>query len=146
MKNEMAVQRTILIVEDDVALRKAMREMLTLMGYRTVEAGSGARARNELAAHVPDLVCLDIALPESSGIELCEYIRSSPAHHNVRVLMMSDRVRPDDRAMAFESGADDYLPKPFSREGLHSRIQALLQSAAPSQAEREGDPPCTRVS
>jgi DNA-binding response OmpR family regulator len=148
MKNELAMRRTILIVEDDVALRKALREMLTLMGYRTVEAGTGAKARTELAANVPDLVCLDLALPESSGIELCEYIRSSPAHRKVRVLMMSNRLRPGDRAMAFESGADDYLPKPFSREDLRSRIEALLQShpAAPGTGEEEGVFPWTQVS
>ncbi|HYX91472.1 MAG TPA: response regulator [Myxococcaceae bacterium] len=138
------MQRTILIVEDDVPLRKAVREMLTLMGYRVVEAGSGCGARNALAAHVPDLVCLDLALPECSGLELCEYVRSSPAHCNVPVLMMSERLRPSDRAMAFECGADDYLPKPFSREELRVRIEALLQGSPPATADRV--PACTPAS
>jgi two-component system chemotaxis response regulator CheY len=138
------MQRTILIVEDDVALRKAVREMLTLMGYRVVEAGSGAGARQALAAHVPDLVCLDLALPECSGVELCEDIRSSPALRDVPVLMMSERLRPSDRAMAFECGADDYLPKPFSREDLRVRIEALLRGPLPATAARI--PACTPAS
>lgn len=119
-------KKQVLIVEDDVALRRELRESLQARGFDTLEAGDGESARNQLAEHSPDLVCLDLVLPESSGYELCDYIRASAAHRLTQVLMMSDRVLPGDRAAAMDAGANDYLPKPFSRAQLLARIAALL--------------------
>lgn len=144
MGNELSGRRRVLIVEDDVPLRKALREMLTTVGYQAVEAGNGASARNELAAHAPDLVCLDIGLPESSGYDICEFIRASPQHRAVRILMMSERTLPGDRAQAYDSGADDYLAKPFSSEQLLARIEALLKTMP--RGDEQEDPGCAPAS
>lgn len=126
--------KTALLVEDHPDLRSEIREFLQRMGLRTVEASDAGSALSRLAACQPDLICLDLVLPESSGYELCEFIRRSPRHRTTPVLMMSDRSYPEDRAHAAEAGADAFLAKPFSEASLRQRIEEL-QGAAPADRE-----------
>lgn len=97
------------------------------MGFATVEASDAASAVQKLATCAPDLICLDLMLPDSSGYEVCEYLRKLPEHRTTPVLMMSDRAYPEDRAHAAEAGADGFLAKPFTEKSLRDRIEALLR-------------------
>ena len=98
------------------------------MGFETVEASDATSALQRLAACSPDLICLDLVLPESSGYELCEFIRTLPEHRATPLLMMSDRAYPADRTHAAEVGADGFIAKPFGAEILRRAIETLLRS------------------
>lgn len=119
-------RKSILVVEDHPPQLLAIRKVLAELGLELVVAGDGAAAKEVLARFVPDLVCLELRLPDSSGYELCELIRNSPAHCDVPVLVLSDRAQAGDRAQAFEAGADDFLVKPVLDAQLRSRIERLL--------------------
>jgi two-component system chemotaxis response regulator CheY len=127
--------KTILLVEDHPQQRSAIRTLLQRMGFDTVEASDAASAIKRLAACTPDVICLDLVLPESSGYDLCEFIRRSPRHRATPVLMMSDRAYPVDRAHAAEVGADAFIRKPFSAERLRRWIEALLRTSQPPPFE-----------
>src|SRR5579859_1577756 len=99
-------RRTILVVEDHPPQLAAIRAVVSEMGLNLIAAADGAAAKECLARVVPDVVCLELLLPDSSGYELCELIRSSPAHCEVPILVLSDRASPGDRAHALEVGAD----------------------------------------
>jgi two-component system chemotaxis response regulator CheY len=90
---------------------------------------------NRLASEAPDLVCLDIILPESSGYEICHYIRSAPHLRNLPVLMMSGRGLPGESAFAEEAGADAFLGKPFSLQQFENSVKQMLGAR---RAEEEG--------
>src|SRR5207302_1630539 len=125
---EMAGRKTVLVVEDHPPVRSAIREMFQRMGYDAVEAGDGTAAMARLAGMRPDLVCLDLVLPESSGYEVCEFIRRSPEHRETPILIMSGRSYPEDRAHAAEAGADAFISKPFDEDELRGRIESLLDA------------------
>jgi two-component system chemotaxis response regulator CheY len=116
-----------LVVEDDPALRRMVAAYLKAMNISAIEAPDGRTALRELAAKVPDVICLDLMLPEISGYDLCEYIRRVPQLRNVPVLIMSARGFPEDRAVAEEVGASAYLTKPFTRAQFAGQIDALLR-------------------
>jgi DNA-binding response OmpR family regulator len=119
-------RKVVLVVEDHPSLRGAIRDLLHRMGLDTLEAGDGTSAMSRLACCTPDLVCLDLVLPESSGYEVCEFIRRSPQHRRTPVLIMSERAYPEDRAHAAEVGANAFIVKPFSEADLRRRIESLL--------------------
>jgi DNA-binding response OmpR family regulator len=126
-------RKIVLVVEDHPSLRGAIRDLLHRMGLDTVEAGDGTSAMSRLACCRPDLVCLDLVLPESSGYEVCEFIRRSPQHGTTPVLIMSERSYPEDRAHAAEVGANAFIAKPFTEADLRRRIESLL---GPADANR----------
>jgi DNA-binding response OmpR family regulator len=116
-----------LVVEDDPALRRMVSAYLKAMNISTIEAPDGRSALRELAGKVPDVICLDLMLPELSGFDLCEHIRREPQLRDVPVLIMSARGFPEDRAAAEEVGASAYLVKPFTRAQFSGQIDALLR-------------------
>jgi two-component system chemotaxis response regulator CheY len=116
-----------LVVEDDPALRRMVSAYLKAMNISTIEAPDGRTALRELAGKVPDVICLDLMLPELSGFDLCEHIRREPQLRDVPVLIMSARAFPEDRAAAEEVGASAYLVKPFTRAQFSGQIDALLR-------------------
>ncbi len=126
----MAVPRTALVVEDDPEIRKLIRKYLEKLGFVVREAGTGKAALVELAAMTPALVCLDLMLPEMSGYDICRHIRRAPALSHVRVLMISARSMPPDRAQAEEVGADGYLIKPIRWKAFSATVLALLDGVA----------------
>jgi DNA-binding response OmpR family regulator len=128
-------RKIVFLVEDHPATRRMLRLQLQAMGYDVVEASDAATALARLGNCAADVICLDLVLPESSGYELCEFIRSSPRHGKTPVLIMSDRNYPEDRAHAAEVGADAFLAKPFNGERLRHRIESLLRSAQTAPAE-----------
>src|SRR5579872_6915363 len=91
--------------------------------------GDGRSALEYLAGQTPDLICLDLVLPEVSGYDVCDFIRKTPRLASIPVLMISARTLPADRAYAEEVGVSAYLTKPFSRAELVKQIRALITAA-----------------
>ena len=127
--------RTILVVEDDATLRETLVDALELEGFRIVAAADGRDALVRFRADKPDLVLLDLMLPELSGIEVCRIIR---AESGVPIVMLTAKDSELDKVVGLELGADDYVTKPFSLRELSARIRALFrrseQLAAPDAA------------
>ena len=117
----------ILIVDDDRALREALRRALTLGGYRTETAAGGQEALTRLALGAPDAVVLDIGLPDIDGLAVCRRLRA--AGDRVPILMLTARDAVADRIDGLDAGADDYLVKPFDVGELAARLRALLRRA-----------------
>jgi two-component system, OmpR family, response regulator MprA len=115
----------ILIVEDDRALRDALRRTLVLGGYETLSAGGGEDALGEVAAAAPDAVVLDVGLPDIDGLEVSRRLRASG--NRVPILMLTARDAIEDRIDGLDAGADDYLVKPFDVGELKARLRALLR-------------------
>jgi DNA-binding response OmpR family regulator len=116
--------RTILVVDDEPILRETLAEALDADGFRVVTAADGREALSRFREHQPDLVVLDLMLPELSGIEVCRIIR---AESGVPIVMLTAKTSELDKVVGLELGADDYVTKPFSLRELSARIRALLR-------------------
>ena len=122
----------ILIVDDDAAIRDIVRFALVRAGFDTAEAGDGLVAIQRFAAEVPDLVVLDVKLPELDGAEVCRRIRRTST---VPILFLSSMDDEVDRIVGLEIGGDDYLTKPFSPRELVARVKAVLRRVSPPPPE-----------
>jgi two-component system, OmpR family, response regulator MprA len=118
---------TILVVDDDAGLRKAVRRVLVSQGFDVEVAEDGAEALDRLRDGRFDLVVLDVMMPGSDGIAVCERLRADKDDLPILMLTARDAVR--DRVAGLEAGADDYLVKPFANEELVARVRALLRRA-----------------
>jgi two-component system response regulator MprA len=118
----------ILIVDDDRALRDALRRALALAGYATDTAAGGAEALTRVASASPDAIVLDLGLPDVDGLEVCRRLRA--AGDRVPILMLTARDAVADRIDGLDAGADDYLVKPFDVGELQARLRALLRRAS----------------
>ena len=125
----------ILIVEDEAPLVTMLRYNLEKEGYRVAAAADGQEALLLLAEERPDLVLLDWMLPSVSGLELCRQIRRRREWRGLPVVMLTARAEEADRVRGLETGADDYVTKPFSRGELMARIRAVLRRSRPALAE-----------
>jgi CheY-like chemotaxis protein len=126
---------TVLVVEDSPMFRRMLSDMLQSLGYtRVLEAFSGNAAKELLAEQTPDLVCLDLTLPDISGYEVCEHIRATPGLQDVPVLMISARTQTMDRAQAEEAGASGYLIKPFTPEELRQQVERVMAARPRKEA------------
>jgi two-component system response regulator MprA len=123
----------ILVVDDDRAVRDALRRALTLGGYDVVTAAGGQQGLTEVAQSLPDAVVLDVGMPNLDGLEVCRRLRT--AGNRVPVLMLTARDAVTDRIDGLDAGADDYLVKPFDIGELKARLRALMRRTA-----GEGDP------
>ncbi|MCW8085164.1 phosphate regulon transcriptional regulator PhoB [Sabulicella glaciei] len=121
---------SILVVEDEAALLTLLRYNLEKQGFRVEEATDGQEALLRIAESKPDLVLLDWMLPSLSGIEVCRQIRRRPATRDLPVIMVTARTENMDAVRALDTGADDYITKPFAVEALLARIRALLRRSA----------------
>ncbi len=128
-------RRRALVVEDNPDARALVRTYLRKMDFEVVEAAEGRSAIRALASSRPDLVCLDLMLPELSGFEVCEYMRSQPELRDVPILVMSARAKPMDRAFAEEVGATAYLIKPFKLSELSRAVAACIARATPANGD-----------
>jgi two-component system response regulator MprA len=115
----------ILVVDDDAKIRTVVRRGLAYEGYRVVEAGTGEEGLEKAREHLPDLVILDVMMPGMDGLEVTRRLRSSG--DEIAILMLTARDEVKDRVEGLETGADDYLVKPFSFEELLARVHALLR-------------------
>lgn len=116
--------KLILIVDDESRMRRFMRMNLELEGYRVIEASNGLEAIEKVRDDLPDLVLLDVMMPELDGFEALRFIRETST---VPVIMLTVRDDEDDKVKGLGLGADDYVTKPFSPRELSSRIQAVLR-------------------
>ena len=123
----------ILVVDDDSKIRTVVRRGLAYEGYRVVEAGSGEEGLEKAREHLPDLVILDVMMPGIDGLEVTRRLRSSG--DEIAILMLTARDEVKDRVAGLETGADDYLVKPFSFEELLARVHALLRRKASPSGE-----------
>ena len=128
------VSGTALVVEDDAKMRKIVRGCLEKIGLKVIDVGDGRSAIRKLADQPPDIVCLDLMLPEISGYEICEIIRASATLKHIPVLVMSGRALPADRANAEKAGASAYLIKPFTIAELSGKVRALPKATATLEA------------
>ena len=127
----------ILIVEDESALSTLLSYNLEKEGFAVTIAADGEQAMEILAEEPPDLVLLDWMLPHLSGIEICRRIRRNPATSGLPVIMLTARGEETNRIRGLETGADDYVTKPFSPAELVARVRALLRRAHPAAGADE---------
>lgn len=130
----------ILIVEDERSIRQLLAFTLRAAGHEAVEAADAIAAMDETSRATPDLVLLDWALPDMDGLRLLRFWRTDEATAAMPVIMLTARAIESDRVTALQAGADDYITKPFGREELLARIQAVLRRCM----ARPGAPPETR--
>src|SRR5205809_2935303 len=116
--------RTILVVEDETTLRETLADALEAEGFEVLQAADGRAALAQFRSDQPDLILLDLMLPELSGIEVCRIIR---AESGVPIVMLTAKDSELDKVVGLELGADDYVTKPFSLRELSARIRALFR-------------------
>jgi two-component system, OmpR family, KDP operon response regulator KdpE len=114
----------ILLVDDEVAIQRAVAPLLRSRGYDVEVAGTGAEAMRAVVTHPPDLIVLDLGLPDLEGSEVCRRVR---AESTVPIIVLSARGADADKVAALDLGADDYVTKPFSPEELLARIRVALR-------------------
>ncbi|RMF81353.1 MAG: response regulator, partial [Nitrospirae bacterium] len=126
----MAPRKTILVVDDEPDLVEVVRYNLEGRGFRVVTAATGEEALRAVRRHRPDLVVLDVMLPDRFGTEVCRTLRAEPRTRELPILFLSARTEEVDRVVGLELGADDYVTKPFSPRELVLRVEAILRRTA----------------
>jgi two-component system phosphate regulon response regulator PhoB len=132
----------VLVVEDEDSLATLLQYNLQKEGYDVALAGDGEEALLLVDERLPDLIVLDWMLPKVSGIEVCRRLRQRNETRNVPIIMLTARGEESDRVRGLDTGADDYVVKPFSMTELTARIRAVLRRLRPGLAEdrvRRGD-------
>ncbi len=127
--------KKILLIEDEAAIREMTAMALERAGYAVSEAEDASQAERVLSDGVPDLILLDWMLPGTSGIELARRLRRDEYTREVPIIMLTARSEEDDRIRGLDSGADDYVTKPFSPRELIARIKAVIRRASPELDE-----------
>jgi phosphate regulon transcriptional regulator PhoB len=130
------VASDVLVVEDEPDIRNLVVHHLTRDGFRCRTAASGPEALARIRTAPPDLVVLDLMLPELNGLEVCRRLRADPATAAVPIIMLTAKTDEVDRIVGLEMGADDYVAKPFSPKELVARVRAVLRRARPGEPVR----------
>ncbi len=131
--------KKILVVDDELESVKLIGLMLQRRGYEIVAARTGAQAVEKAHVDNPDLVILDVMMPDMDGFEVCRRLRADPDTSNLPIIMFTAKSLVDDKVAGFQAGADDYLTKPVHPEELASRIEAVLLRSARKQAEEKSE-------
>ena len=140
----MGEQVTILVVDDDPDIRELLEDYLGDQGYKVVALATADAFRQALTEHEPDVVLLDVGLPEEDGLSLARYVRE---HFDVGIIMVSGAGETIDRIVGLDVGADDYLAKPFDPRELLARVKSVLRrykhqaNKVPSEADRGSGAP-----
>lgn len=130
-------ETTVLIVEDDAGVREMARFLLEQSDYKVVEAIDAEHARHCLADNPPALILLDWMLPGLTGIDFARQLKRDNTTRDIPIIMLTARGEEDDKVRGLESGADDYISKPFSTRELVARIKAVLRRVAPHKGEEK---------
>src|SRR5262245_37016314 len=131
-------EKRILVVEDEPSIAEVVSLYLKRAGYQAQIASTGKQAKTILENNIPDLVIMDLMLPEIDGLALTRWLRD---HSGVPIIMVTARREEVDRITGLEMGADDYVVKPFSPQELVSRVRAVLRRGAREQTELESERP-----
>lgn len=118
--------RTLLIVDDEDGVRSLVRMTLDSDSLEILEAKEGHQALEVARAHHPDLILLDVMLPDLSGIEICRELKSDPLMASTKIVMLTAKAQQSDLGEAEEAGADGYFTKPFSPIALTQKVEAIL--------------------
>mgnify|MGYP001232379819 FL=1 len=122
--------KSILVVEDEDNIAPALEHLMRREGYRLTRVANGAEAMPAITRDHPDLVLLDVMLPEVSGYEICQSVRLDPALAGVKILMMTARGNQMERRKGLALGADGFISKPFDVADLKAEVKRLLEGAA----------------
>ena len=122
----------ILIADDEPNQLELMSFNLSNAGYSIIKATNGKEAIELIENHSPDLIILDWMMPKMSGIDVCRTLRSRPETKQIPIIILSARSEDSDKSLGLDTGADDYISKPFSPKELISRVKALLRRARPA--------------
>ena len=122
----------ILIADDEPNQLELMDFNLTNAGFSIIKASNGIHALELIENHSPDLIILDWMMPKMSGIDVCRTLRSRPETKQIPIIILSARSEDSDKSLGLDTGADDYISKPFSPKELISRVKALLRRARPA--------------
>ncbi len=125
----------ILFVEDEEPIQVLVRHNLEAAGFRVTVSGNAETALDQLGEGLPHLLLVDWMLPGMSGLDLCQRVRQEPAHRHIPVIMLTAKGEEEHRVRGLETGADDYIPKPFSPRELTARVQNLLKRSYPELRE-----------
>ncbi|MBN2467267.1 MAG: response regulator transcription factor [Deltaproteobacteria bacterium] len=125
------------IVEDEEDIRKLLCFHLKKSGFRTNEFSDGSSFLQGIASHSPDMVILDLMLPDSDGLELCRFLRSREEYKRILIIMVTAKDTELDKVLGLELGADDYVTKPFSTKELIARVKALLRRRQNESEQKE---------
>jgi len=123
------MKRQLLVVDDDSDILKVLKANLELYGFDTMTAGNCAEASKVLSDHLPDIIILDLMLPDGDGVQLCKSIKER--YPKLPIIMLTAKDSVSDKVLGFESGTDDYIVKPFETLELIARIKACLKRTAP---------------
>lgn len=127
-----ADQPTVLVVEDELAQREVLAYNLEAEGFRVVRAGNGDEALLLVEEDKPDIIVLDWMLPNVSGIEVCRQLKTRPQTRTIPIIMLSARSEEGDKVRGLETGADDYVVKPYSVIELMARVRSQLRRVRPA--------------
>lgn len=134
---------TVLVIDDEKDLVELLRYNLEKEGYDVIGANEGAAGLDIARRHRPDLVILDVMMPQPDGLEVCRRLRGDPKTASIPVIMLTAKSSEADRVVGLELGADDYVTKPFSPRELVARVRAVLRRVGrlqePAQVLRVGD-------
>jgi DNA-binding response OmpR family regulator len=130
------VGQQVLVVEDERDIRNLIVLHLERAGFRCRTAATGAEALRAVRTSLPDVLVLDLMLPEVDGLEVCRRLRSEPATAGVAIIMLTAKADEVDRVVGLEMGADDYVVKPFSPKELVARVRAVLRRVRPADDDR----------
>jgi len=125
----------VLIVDDDPDIVRLVRYNLSHSGYEVQSAGTGREALELVQKQPPDLVVLDVMLPDVDGLEVCRTLRQQPSSRRIPILMLTARGEEIDRVVGFELGADDYVAKPFSPRELVLRVKSILRRSGADRTD-----------
>lgn len=125
-------QPLVLVVDDEPAQRAMLTYNIEAAGFRTITAANGEEAMDRVREEMPDIILLDWMLPRLSGIEVCRQIKARPETREIPVIMVSARTEEQDRVRGLETGADDYVIKPYSISELLARLRANLRRSRPA--------------
>ncbi len=120
------MKKRILVVEDEQYIATLISQILSRNGYEVSTINNGAEALRRIEEFEPQLVVLDVSLPGMDGYQICRYLRGNAKTATLPVIMVTAMVRPSDQRQGFETGADDYLTKPFAPAELVSRVESLF--------------------